>query len=319
MTCTGKVSQVTITDITQTTVNFMTDSRPIAATAGYKPVLGTYSCPRTDVFETPATTTPDGIPMEASVHMAPGQQGSLYLQKTSLYRQGTSDQGPCIIRGAVSHPKQLLPGEAFVPLKWPDCGGPGDSHEPLALVPSKILVTGHVKGKPEATVNLFDSALALFAQDIVWRGCAGIALHLTPQGFDKFHAPVSNDSRLTVWPTRIEIHGRPSSGGFASKIDIRDQSLAWPVQHLSWAARPDRILIEATDDGFERFGLTTDALERAARMIRELASAHTGMLPAIAKLVQVHERLMLNPESALHRGNDIVRDVIVKISGHLAE
>jgi hypothetical protein len=221
-----------------------------------------------------------------------------------------------VIRGCV---KPLLSDEVAIPLKWPNCGGLDDDAR-LDLVPTGIRVVGYVEGKSPASVNLLDPKFAMATQDIDLQSTVGITLQLTPKGFDAFHASVTNGAKLTVWPVKIEIVGRPVSGnGHPASIDLRDQTLAHTVQRLRWDTQGATVSVRATCRGFATFGVVSDDVRMAAELISGLRRTNQKAFAAIQILWQAHQAMA----HARARGHEIygpefaaVIDLLATLTGH---
>jgi hypothetical protein len=321
MTCTtGKISNVRITNVTNDRVSFTTDSKLAGATDSSaiadKRTEGTFTCPIGDIWLTQGGTTEDGITIEPSVKLQVDAVGPLYLDDRSLQKPGASPQGSCVIRGFV---KPLLKDEVAIPLKWPNCGGLDDESR-LDLVPTGIRVVGYANGKPQGSVNLLDTTFALTSQDIDWQSATGITLQLTAKGFDAFQAPVSNDGKLTVWPTKIEVVGTPANGnGHPGVIDLRDQQSAWTVQRLRWDAPGTNVSVRATSRGFARFGIVSDRVRMAAELIMSLRRTNGKAFAAIQILWHEQQAMVsTQPDGFGPCTPDLtpVRELLAMLSGH---
>lgn len=316
---TGKISNVHITNVTNDTVSFTTDSKLVGATDGSlmtdKRIEGTFTCPIGDIWLTPGGTE-DGITIEPSVKLQVGAVGPLYLENRSLQHPGKSAKGNCFIRGCV---KPLLMDESEIPLKWPKCGGL-DDNAALALIPTGIRVVGYVDGKSPGTVNLLDPTFALASQDIDWQSAAGIKLQLTAKGFDAFQAPVSNDGKLTVWPVKIEVVGKPTGGhGHPGVIDLRDQRFAWPVQRLRWDTPGANVAVRATSQGFAKFGIVSDKVRAAAELVATLRRTNHDAFAAIQILWHAQRALArAQTDGAGPYGMELtpVLELLAMLSGH---
>ena len=318
MCTTGSVPSVTISSVTNDTVIFFADAKLTTATShspdNERRILGTFVVARSAVQPTPIQQAGGPVPTPA-VALQPGAVGVLYLEVAALRAPGKSALGPCFIRGAVP---PFLPDENAIALKWPDCGGPIDDRHKLSLTPKRFTVTGYVGEKPPAyTVDLLDPSLALPGQEIHWSGSGPITLALTKAGFHVFQAPPDDKGKLQVWPISMEIIGMPE-GGYLGKIELRDETLAWPTQSFGWKKPGDTITIEATELGCNHFGVFSDSFIAAAKLIEkaepQLREAFTRAYHAHCAMERWTEKAVRVNDSA---GNHELKKLLSRLGGHL--
>src|SRR3569623_3265459 len=284
----GSVSSATITIISNTTVSFVADATAATATngsaVGLRRAFGTFTGPRAAVHPTPPPQPGGAVPIPA-VAMDVGATGAIYLDQAAMMLPGTSAVGSVFIRGVHA---PFLSDEQQIAYKWPDCGAAIDDRHKLKLTPHRISVTGYAGDQPaDLVIELLDPKFAAAAQDIRWNSAGSITLTLTDAGIGAFKTPPTGNGKLQIWPTAIEIVGEPA-GGYMGKIDIRDQNLAWAVQHLSWPKIGDPIALDATELGVSHFGIFSNSLVKAARLITK---AEPELRDAIARISAAHHAM----------------------------
>ncbi|HEX4422076.1 MAG TPA: hypothetical protein VH165_29390 [Kofleriaceae bacterium] len=230
------VQQVTIVQIDATTVTYSTRSASTSGSDGA--LLRTFVSPLSEVWSEQIPGAP------APVEMKPGAMGNLFLSKAG-WEATTSDGHP--IYGT---------GTDLIVFKYPWCGATPRILSNLTVVPSSIVVRGHLAGRTEFfELELIgtEAAEAAETQDLRWNGAAHLQLQLTSQGAARLGL-AGGAQAVQVWPTRMIVRGRPAADlSVAGEVDLLDSELAGQIQHVAFARRDAPVTLTLTLDGVSAF------------------------------------------------------------------
>lgn len=234
------VQRVTIKEVDDKNVTFTTRGAGAAGNSDQN-LRRTFTVPLTEVHATP-------IPGAAApVAMTPGATGTLFLS-----RKGWETTSP---DGFGIH------GAAQAIFKYPDCAGVSTRFlTKLTVIPTSILVRGHLEGETE----FFDLDLlgpgATGSQDIDWNGADYIELQLTESGARRLNVK-SQSTTVKVWPTKILVNGSPViDRAMAGEVDILDSEMADGVQQFGFAKPGSPITLVLTQDGVDAFHVSAQAV-----------------------------------------------------------
>jgi hypothetical protein len=234
--CKYGVLQVTIQEVTDSAVTFAARS---AGTAGDRnqSLLRSFTVPLAEVWTAPIAGAPAPVPLR------PGASGNLFLSKDGWQTRTPDGFG---ISGIAT-------------FKWPLCGAaPSRVIGELGVIPSSIVVHGHLEGETE----LFELELlgpdADEAQAIEWTSAAMIELRLSPRGAARLGTR-SRSTTVKAWPVRILIQGAPTfDPSVPGEVDLLDVELAAEIQQLAFATRGQGIRLALTQDGLGAFHVTPE-------------------------------------------------------------
>lgn len=236
------VQQVMIDAVDATTLTFTTRS---ASNSGDPDdsLRRSFTVPLAEVWSTPIPGAPP------PVELRKGAVGNLFLSRAGW--QALSNDGRQIF-GA---------GTDIAVFKWPWCAAPPRILSNLCVIPTSVVVRGHLEGSPA----FFDLELlgddAAGAQCIRWNGTDYIELRLTERGAQKIGAG-SDASAVKVWPTRITIAGSPATDRtICGEVDVLDSELAGWEQSFDLAAGGS-IALSLTLDGVSAFHVDPRLAER---------------------------------------------------------
>jgi hypothetical protein len=249
------VPQVTITGVDLTTVTFQVRSASKSGNVD-EALLRTFTVALSDVYRG-ATTKLPVLP----VPLTPGATGVLYLSHHGW--QTMSSDGFAIFDA----------NRAV--FKWPDCAGVATAIcSKLSVVPSSIVVRGHLEGEVEIVEIELLGPDAAAAQHIVWNGASYLALQLTEQGAGRLHVK-SRSTQVGFWPTRIVVRGAPVIDPEVSgDVDLLNSELSDSAQHLVFAKHGAPIELSLTQDGFTAFHVTPQAVAEHMRDLETAPHAH---------------------------------------------
>jgi len=236
------VPGVMIEKADENTVTFSTRSAGVANDSDQN-LRKTFTVPRTEVYETPIAGAP------APVTMTPGAMGTLFLSRDGW--NATSLDGS----GFAIH------GAAQAVFKFPTCAGVSTRFvSKLTVIPTSILVRGHLEGKTE----FFDLELlgpdAAESQGITWSGADYIELQLTESGARRLNV-ASGGLTVRAWPTRIVVKGSPNIDlSVSGEVDILDSEMADGVQQFAFANPGAPIVLALTQDGIDAFHVSAQAI-----------------------------------------------------------
>jgi hypothetical protein len=207
-----------------------------------------FTVPLTEVYTLPI----DGAP--PPVAMVVGATGHLYLSRQGWTTTATTPGGATV----------GIFGVTTAVFKYPRCGAIATPPlTRLTVIPTSILVRGHLPGE----AAFFDIELsgpdAAEAQDIVWNGVDYIAVRLTPRGARRMGL-AAHESTIQLWPTRIRIKGSPAiDQAVLGEVDVLDAELAASTQHIAYNRRGAPITLVLTQDGVNAFHVTPQAAAEA--------------------------------------------------------
>jgi len=229
--CKYGILQVTIQDVTDIDVTFA------ARSAGERnqSLLRSFTVPLAEIWTAPIAGAPAPVPLR------PGATGNLFLSKDGWQARTPDGFG---ISGIAA-------------FKWPLCGAaPSRVIGELGVVPSSIVVHGHLEGATE----LFELELlgpdADDAQAIEWTSAALIELRLSPRGAARLG---SQATTVKAWPVRIVVQGAPAfDPTVPGEVDLLDVELAAEIQRLAFTTRGQGIRLALTQDGLGAFHVTPE-------------------------------------------------------------
>jgi hypothetical protein len=240
------VQMVTIESIDDRNVSFTTRS-----TGNGNPDRSLRLCftvPLTEVYTLPIPGAP------APVAMVVGATGNLYLSRRGWCATTTTPDGTTV----------GIFGAATAVFKWPNCAAIATPPlTRLTVLPTSILVRGHMPGE----TTFFDIELsgpdAAEAQDIVWNGVDYIDVHLTPRGARRMGLP-AHAQTVELWPTRLRIKGSPAiDQAVLGEVDALDAELAACTQRIAYNRRGAPVTLVLTQDGVNAFHVTPQAAAEA--------------------------------------------------------
>ena len=249
------VPQVTIVRVDHATVTFQVRSASRSGNAD-ESLLRSFTVPLSNVYRGATTKLP-----VAPVALTAGATGVLYLSQAGW--QTKSGDGYTIFDAD----KAVF--------KWPDCAGVATAvHSRLPVVPSSVVVRGHVEGETEIVeVELLGSDAAA-AQHIVWNGASYVDLHLSEQGARRLQHKAGSTA-VRFWPTRLVVQGAPTIDPTVSgAVDLLNSELSDSVQHLVLGAPGAPVTLSLTQDGVTAFHVTPQAVAEHMREPEHAAHAH---------------------------------------------
>lgn len=252
--CKFAIVQATIESADDATVTFT--ARGVGAIGNSDQFLRKkFTVPLTEVYTSPIQGAP------APVALRPGATGNLYLSRTGWLTRSSDGYS-------------LFGAERAI-FKWPLCAGIASPIlTPLRVLPTSIVVRGHLEGEDE----LFDIELlgpdAATSQDVAWNCAELIELRLAPDGAQRLRRAsldASQEMTVRVWPTRIIIKGAPEiDPTISGEVDILDSELAGDHQRIAFPAPGEPVSLLLTQDGITAFHVTP-------QLVAELASVDSGV------------------------------------------
>jgi hypothetical protein len=199
------------------------------------------------------------------VALIPGSTGALFLSRTGWATVTADGFG-------------LFDADKTV-FKWPDCAAmPAPPMTRMSVIPSSILLHGHVQGQ----ASFFELELlgpeAADAQDLRWTGADFLDLRITEAGANRLRVE-SRATAVKVWPTRLVIKGSPAiDQAVSGEVDLLDTELAEAMQHIGFARRGAPITLSLTQDGVNAFHVTPQAVAELA------GEAEAASVPAVPSM-----------------------------------
>jgi hypothetical protein len=242
--CKFAMVQATIEDVDDTTVTFSTRAAPPGGDSDQF-LRRTFTVPLAEVYTAPI----DGAPLP--VAMASGATGCLYLSRTGW--------------GTRSADGYSIFGSDRAIFKFPKCAGIATPVlTALRVLPTSIVVRGHLEGDDE----VFDIELLGFeaaaSQDIVWNGAELIELRLTSKGARRLLGE-STELTIRMWPTRITVKGAPEiDPTLSGEIDILHGELAGELQRIMFDEPGSPVTLSLTQDGVTAFHVTPQLVAELA-------------------------------------------------------
>jgi hypothetical protein len=238
LTCAGfaMVQQVMIEAVDDKTVTFSTRAKSVAGSAGPDGNLRkTFVCLRSEVWAAPIAGAPP------PVAMLPGATGNLFLSPAgwdAITADGFQIYGS---------------GTEIATFKYPWCAAGPRILANLSVVPSSIVVRGHLAD----SAAFFELELlgddAAESQNVQWNGASFVSVRLTAQGATRLGLPVGT-ACARMWPTRIVVTGHPASDlSVSGDVDLLDNESAGFVQHLVYDKRGQAVTLSLTLDGVSAF------------------------------------------------------------------
>jgi hypothetical protein len=242
--CNYGVLAVTIDAVTARTVTFRARSASKTGDAN-ECLLRQYTVPLEQIYVKPIAGAPDAVPL------MPGASGNLFLSREGW--QTLDDEGFGIY------------GIDHASFKWPLCGAaPSRVLSALHVVPTSIVVHGHLEGGD----TFFELELlgpdAATSQSMTWDGANHVEIRLSPSGAAKLGV-AAGATVATVWPTRILVRGAPAFDPVVhGVVDLLNHELAGEHQRLVFAAHGAPIALSLTQDGVNEFHVTPQAVAEFA-------------------------------------------------------
>ncbi|HET9627535.1 MAG TPA: hypothetical protein VFP84_39535 [Kofleriaceae bacterium] len=229
------VQQVVIEAVDDKTVTYSTRAASISGAGPDGNLRKTFVTPRSEIWTQPI----DGAP--PPVALLPGAIGNLFLSKAGW--EATTADG-FQIYGA---------GTDLATFKYPWCAAGPRILSSLRVVPSSIVVRGHLAD----SAAFFELELlgpdAAPAQDVTWSSADFITVQLTARGAARLGLPAGATS-ARMWPTRIIVTGSPASDlSVSGEVDVLDSESAGAVQHLAWEEHGQPVALSLTLDGVSAF------------------------------------------------------------------
>jgi hypothetical protein len=249
------VPQVTIVGVNGAALTFQVRSASKSGNAD-ESLLRTFTVALSDVYLGATTKLP-----VSPVALTPGATGALYLSHAGW--QTRSSDGFAIFDAD----KAVF--------KWPDCAGIATAVcSELLVVPSSVVVRGHVEGELEIVEVELLGHDAAAAQHIVWNGASFVELALTDHGARRLQVK-SRSTTVRFWPTRIVVQGAPvADPAVSGEVDLLNSELSDSAQHLALARPGAPIALSLTQDGVTAFHVTPQAVAEHMRELEQRAHAH---------------------------------------------
>lgn len=246
--CKFAIVQATIESVDGASVTFT--ARGVGAIGSSDQLLRKkFTVPLAEVY----TSSIPGAP--APVAMTPGATGNLYLSRTGwLTRSGDG---------------YSISGADRAIFKWPLCAGIASPIlTPLRVIPTSIVVRGHLEGEDE----LFDIELlgpeAATSQDVAWNCAELIELRLVPEAAQRLRRAsldASQEATVRMWPTRIIVRGAPEiDPTISGEVDILNSELAGEHQRITFPAPGAPVTLSLTQDGVAAFHVTPQLVAELA-------------------------------------------------------
>lgn len=231
----ASIKTVKIESVDDKHVTFLTRS---ASRTGdrHECLLRSFTVPRSEVY----TARIKGA--APSVELKKHKVGTLYLSRAG-WETRSADGFPIF-------------GKHAAQFKQPDCAAASTRLlTDLRVIPTSILVRGHLEGQSE----FFDLELlgpdAAQAQAIDWSGADYLDVRLTPRGTKRLHLKPRTVAR--IWPVSIVVKGSPAvDQAVSGEVDLLSDDLADGAQRLEYASRGDAIRVSLTQAGINAFHLT---------------------------------------------------------------
>jgi hypothetical protein len=277
--CSFAAVSVAITKVSGDEIGFTADAKAVGASAQSPQALwhaqGKFAYKVNEIFwpESPWKRGPPDPVAPISQPLSVGQSGWLYLKDVSLQTLvGKSSVGDCTVRGAFD--SGLLPDEAPLRYKWPDCRAQ-QSWSIVDVVPSSL----EIELADGTTLDLLDTSLVNHPQVIDWKSCSPLSLNLTAKGVKT----VGNQG-TTVWPVRMTVTGYINSGyKLTGKVDLRNSKDASVQQQFTIDGKK-ALQLRLTVSGFIEFGVIPTNLMNALVTVNK-ATVHDGALRDAIELV----------------------------------
>jgi hypothetical protein len=257
----GMVQHVTIKAVDATSVTFAARSASKSGNANEN-LLRDFTVPLADVYAKPIPGAP-ALP----VALVPGSTGALFLSRTGWATTTADGFG-------------LFDADKAV-FKWPDCAAmSAPPMTRLSVIPSSILLHGHVQGQ----ASFFELELlgpeAADAQDLRWTGADFLDLRVTEAVANRLRVE-PRATCVKVWPTRLVVKGAPAiDQAVSGEVDLLDTELAEAMQHIAFARRGAPITLSLTQDGVNAFHVTPQAVAEFASEAEAASVAHAQPVSA---------------------------------------
>lgn len=233
------LSQVRIETVTAHTVTFATRSGSVTGDRDEQ-LRRVFSVPLSEILTTPIFHAP------SPVALVPGAIGTLFLSRTGWLTKSADGFG---IHGAdravFNWPHGTLSSMRYLTR--------------LAIVPSSVIVRGHLSHDP----TFYDVELlgedALAEQDIRWNAAEPLVIRLSLRGARRLRIP-TRTTTVELWPTSLLITGSPAFDPSASGLfDLLDDRLAGVTQRFSLDGSGAPISLKLPRDGVSAFHTAPEA------------------------------------------------------------
>ena len=197
--------------------------------------------PLTEVYTAPLMGAPK------PVDLVKGNIGLLYLTRAG-WEAKSSDGFALFDKGNV-------------PFKIPNCAAALTRLlTPLSVVPTSILIRGHLEGD----VEFFDLEMlgpdAAESQALHWSGANYLDVRLSSPGARRLRLK-SRSTIAKIWPISIKIKGRPAIDlAVSGEVDLLGSDMADGEQNLIYAKSGAPIKLVLTQVGVAAFHLTPQAV-----------------------------------------------------------
>jgi len=193
----------------------------------------TFTCAVSEVWTAPIAGAP------APVAMVAGAVGTLYLSRAGW--------------ATVTVDGYRIFSATEPDFKYPDAAAVPRMTSLLSVIPARIIVRGTLDGHTEIVEIDLLGADAAQAQDLLWRGADALELRLTERGAKRLGL-AAGTTTVALWPTKLTVAGAPSvSPTTAGEVDVLNNELAAPMQHLKFARHGAAVELSLTQDGFAAF------------------------------------------------------------------
>lgn len=205
----------------------------------------TFRVPLSEVHTTPMKGAP------APVAMVPGAVGPLILSRAGW--QTTTPDGFALYGN--DHTVFKLPSCAGIPSRWLST---------LSVVPTSIVIRGHLEGE----TRFFNFELlgpdAAASQTIVWNSVEYLDVQLSPQRARRLGLKAQTTAK--IWPVRLVVRGAPTIDlAVSGEVDLLDHEMADGPQRIEYARPGEPIKLLLSQDGVSAFHVTPQVVaERAS-------------------------------------------------------
>lgn len=257
--CTLTNVSVTIEAVTPASVTFTTRSSGRMD----ERLLRTFTVPLAEICNVPLKDEPPPVELE------PGATGELFMTRKGWAAKSADGFG--------------IFGADTALFKKPECAGMTPRWlSRLTIVPTSVVLRGHLQGK----TAFFDIELlgdrAAHSQVIAWNGATYINLRLTEAGAEAVGLDVRDCDEhglvtASVWPVAIKIKGSPLIDPTVSgELDLLDSQMIEGPQHIELAKGGVPITLTVTQDGCNAFHVTPQIVAELSRSGAQIGAPCRG-------------------------------------------
>jgi hypothetical protein len=259
--CIGASVKVKIASVDGSAVTFLARSASRTGDPA-ECLLRTFTVARAELYVPPATA----VNVPQPVDLKPGNTGLLYLTRAGWDTKSSDGF--------------LIHGTGDVLFKIPNCAaGAQRLLTNLSVVPTSIVVRGHLEGDAE----LFDLELigpeAAEAQVIEWNSADYLDVRLTSRGARRLRLK-SRSTTAKIWPISIKIKGCPAFDlAVSGEVDLLNIEMAEGEQVVNYAKPGASIKLALTQLGVAAFHVTPQAVAELTGEVAHAAAPCPGCAP----------------------------------------